>query len=146
MSRSRFSKMYLVSETEHEHLNRLQKRRSKRSASAAVAAGTTDAHVLTDSLKAVSKRRKRDAIASSVPRNRLRKYVSGVGVPQMTDAQVSKPLRRQQLVPRVPSPASPPSPFTSPESSQFETPVLQPRQTRSKTTAGQQQQLVRYDV
>ena len=82
---SGFTKMYLVTERDFAKLK-------KPPASKA----PIDEQVITNSLKAVSQRRKREAIASTVPAAKMRKYLRDGGVPSMTDEQVSKPLQRSR--------------------------------------------------
>ena len=97
--------MYLVTEAEFNKLNKPKiGARHQR---------PLDEQVVTNSLQAVNRRRKREAISSSVAPARMYKYVKqeAVGVPKMTDKQVAKTLpaaaARQQ---RAASP--PPAPVT----------------------------------
>jgi len=98
---SGFTKMYLVTEAEFNKLNKPK----------IGAHRPLDEQVVTNSLQAVNRRRKREAISSSVAPARMYKYVKQEGVPKMTDKQVAKTLpaaaARQQ---RAASP--PPAPVT----------------------------------
>lgn len=93
-----FSKMYLVSESDFTQLQRARNRRqSKKASQPPTSSQPTDVQVVTNSLKAVSQRRKREAVVSTVPPTRMRNYTSHQGgVPSMTDKQVAKPLKRLQ--------------------------------------------------
>ena len=98
MSGGGFTKMYLVTERDFAKL--------KKPCASKV---PVDEQVITNSLKAVSQRRKREAIAGTVPAAKMRKYLRDAdagGVHSMTDEQVSKPLQRQRQQQQKTSPAA----------------------------------------
>lgn len=95
--------MYLVTEAEY---NKLNKRRKKSNL-------PQDVQVVTDSLKAISQKRKKQSIAASLPRIQMRKYNVNGGVASMTDRDVTKPLprhRRAAGAARAPASQRAPSP------------------------------------
>ena len=73
--------MYLLPEAEF-----IKRRRQSRSL-------PDDVQVVTNSLKAVSQKRKRQAIKTTVPPSKIHKYMEGVKA--MTDKDVKKPLARR---------------------------------------------------
>lgn len=90
-----FTKMYLVTEAEFNKLNKSGARRYYRTGSGGRGSLAMDELVLTNSLRAVNSRRKREAISGSVAPTRMSKYVKrgeAAGVPKMTDQQVAQPL------------------------------------------------------
>ena len=144
-----FSKMYLVSENEYAWLQRQQNRpRGTRRK----APPPTDETVVTNSLKAVTKQRKKEAISSSVPKTKRHKYVGEGGIPSMTDAQVTKPLRRAacQQQPAPPPPITPPpSPISQRLRSQSQEEFTTPKMSLRYYDVGGQhtpQEMRAYDV
>ena len=111
-----FTKMYLVTEAEFNKLNKSGARRYYRTGSGGRGSLAMDELVLTNSLRAVNSRRKREAISGSVAPTRMSKYVKrgeAAGVPKMTDQQVAQPLpqpaaaagrRRQRAASPPPAP------------------------------------------
>jgi len=81
-----FEKMYLVTEAEFNKLKKSLKRSKL----------AQDEQIVTDSLKAVSQKRKKQGIAASLPRIQLRKYNVDAGVFSMTDKDVINPLPRER--------------------------------------------------
>lgn len=74
--------MYLVTESEYAQLKKKQPPPPSQ---------PRDAQVLSNSMKAVVQKRKREAIRVSVPASKLRKY--DVGVVAMKEAAAAKPRR-----------------------------------------------------
>ena len=74
--------MYLVGEDEFKQLKKRKLGKQPR-----------DVQLVTDSLKAVTQKRKKEAISRALPRINLRKYTVQGGVTSMTDKDVVKPLR-----------------------------------------------------
>ena len=89
-----FAKMYLVTEDEFAKLKKRKPARSNL---------PRDVQMVTNSLKAVTQKRKREAISVSVPR--IKQHKVKAGVVKMKDADVAAPLRRHR---RAHTPQPPP--------------------------------------
>jgi len=74
--------MYLVSE---EEFKQVKKRKPSKQ--------PQDVQLVTNSLKAVTQQRKKEAISQALPRIHMRKYTVQGGLTPMTDKDVAKPLQ-----------------------------------------------------
>lgn len=74
--------MYLVNEDEFKQLKRRKPSKHPQ-----------DVQLITDSLKAVTEKRKKEGISRALPKIHLRKYTVEGGVTSMTDRDVVKPLQ-----------------------------------------------------
>ena len=117
---SGFTKMYLVTEAEFNKLNK-PKIGARR---------PLDEQEVTNSLQAVNRRRKLEAISSSVAPARMYKYVKQEGVPKMTDKQVAKTLPAAARQQRAASPPPAPAPVTRAR-------AAQQRHKRTTSTSGE---------
>lgn len=116
--------MYLVSEVDFKKLHP-----TGTTTTATAATVPLDVAVITNSMKAISKRKKREAISSTVPTIKRARYniTNRGGVGSMTDKQVAKRIPQGRVTP-PPAPSVPATPRQrrlSVDQQQFATPKMQ---------------------